>query len=460
MLKIRIGLLTFFLFLTALPAFAQEQQRQVLVLTAEGPLTTAMREYILRGLQIADEDGAEAVVITLNTPGGSITLMNEIITAIRASDTPVVVYVSPSGAIAGSAGTLITLAGHAAAMAPETAIGAASPVDTQGQDLGETMAAKEKNILKAEARTLAERRGPEAVQLAERTIETAEAVSASEALAIGLIDFIAEDITVLLTNLDGFEVRTAQGPVVLQTRDAEVKPLEPRFAEIVLGVLTNPTIVFLLLIIGVQALLIEISSPGGWVAGFIGIVSLAMAGYGLGVLPVNWFGIIFLVLAFVLFILDLKAPTHGALTAAGAGSLAVGAMVLFNSPSVPEFQRVPAPIIISVSLSSAAVFFTAMMIALRAQKTPVRMGTESLIGRVGITRSDLDPDGLVQLGGEGWTARLVRGEAPISAGERIEVVGVEGLRLSVRRSSSADKSQASETDQLSTAPKLKHPVNK
>lgn len=437
MKKLRIGLLAFMLFLLAYPAFAQGERRQVYVMTAEGPLTPAMREYIRRVLKIAADRSAEAVVIELNTPGGNIGLMNEIITGLRASEIPIVIYVTPRGAIAGSAGTLITLAGHAAAMAPETVIGAASPVDASGQDLGETMAAKEQNVLKATARTLAEHRGPEAVRLAERTIDAAEAVSAAEALQAGLIDFISPNLADLLERLDGFEVETVAGPVILTTRSAEIIRVEPRFTEVALGVLTNPTIVFLLLIIGVQALLIEISSPGGWVAGFIGIVSLALAGYGMGVLPVNWFGIVFLVLAFVLFILDIKAPTHGALTLAGAGSLIVGALVLFNSPSVPEFQRVPVPLIVGVSLSSAAVFFAVMMFAIRAQKSPIRTGTESLVGKVGVARSALAPDGLVQLGGESWTAELVDGEGALAQGERIEVVEVDGLRLRVRRTGMA-----------------------
>ncbi len=170
--------------------------------------------------------------------------------------------------------------------------------------------------------------------------------------------------------------------------------------------LTNSAIVFLLVTIGVQAILIEISSPGGWVAGFIGVVCLALAAYGLGVLPVNWFGVVFLILAFVLFILDIKAPTHGALTAAGTVSLIVGALVMFNSPNVPSFQRVPVPLIIGASASTGIIFFVIMLIGVRAQKTPVSMGAESLVGRVGIARTGLAPRGQVQLGGELWTAEL------------------------------------------------------
>jgi membrane-bound serine protease (ClpP class) len=422
------------LFLTwLLPAYAQDSPAPVLVLTFKGPLTPAMQQYLERGLQAAERQGAQAVILQLDTPGGSVELMNSLVQTMRASPLPVVVYVAPAGAIAGSAGTMLTLAGHAAAMAPETAIGAASPVGPQGEDLGETLATKEKNILKATARSLAERRGPEAVKIAEDTIESAHAVSASEALQAGLVDFIARDTTDLLEQMDGFSVTTSQGQVTLQTSGANATPLDPTWIEQLLGILTNPNLVFLLLTIGVQAILIELSSPGGWVAGFIGVVSLALAAYGLGVLPVNWFGLIFLAIAFALFVLDIKAPTHGALTLAGVGSLIVGALVLFNSPGTPSFQRVSVPLVVLVSLITAGIFFGILAFALRARKLPVRMGQESLIGRSGVVRAALDPVGTVQLGGELWTAEPVDGEGAIAAGERVQVVSAKGVRLFVRR---------------------------
>ena len=392
-----------------------------------------MLQYLERGIQYAERGAAEALIVQLDTPGGSIDLMNSMVQVIRASSTPVVVYVAPSGAIAGSAGTIITLAGHAAAMAPQTAIGAASPVGSQGEELGETIAAKEKNILKATARSLAERRGADVIALAERTIESAAAVSASEAYAIGLVDFIATDLPDLLRQLDGFQVTTNTGEVTLETSNVQVDEFEPTWIESLLGILTNPNIVFVLLTIGVQAILIELSSPGGWVAGFIGAVCLALAAYGVGVLPVNWFGIIFIIIAFVLFLVDIKAPTHGALTAAGAGSLIIGALVLFNSPGTPQFQRVSVPLVIGVSLVTAAIFFAAVTFAIRAQKVPIRTGHESLIGRVGVARSDLNPNGTVQMAGELWTAETETGEAPIPAGTRVEVLRAEGVRVYVRR---------------------------
>ena len=428
-------LLLSFALLPGAPARAQTDAPLVLVLTAEGPLTQTMREYLNRGLEAAVEQGAELLVLQLDTPGGEIGLMNSMLQDMRASSVPIAVYVAPRGAIAGSAGTVLTLAGHVAAMAPETAIGAASPVGGQGEDLGETIEAKQKNILKATVRSLAEHRGEEAVAIAEATIETADAVSSSEALEAGLIDFVADDIYDLMTQLDGFTVETVDGEVTLETTNAQLVPFELSFIEEVLGVMTNPNIVFLLLTIGVQAILIELSSPGGWVAGFIGVVSLALAIYGLGILPVNWFGLIFLATAFVLFVLEIKAPTHGALTAAGLVSLIVGSLVLFNSAQTPEFLHVSVPLVVGTSIATAGLFLAVMTFAMRAQLAPVRTGQEALVGRYGVARSQIPQmgTGTVQMGGELWTAELEPGEGPIPKGAQVEIVRTQGVRVFVRQ---------------------------
>jgi membrane-bound serine protease (ClpP class) len=359
--------------------------------------------------------------------------MNNIVQEIRDSRIPVVVYVSPRGAMAASAGTMITLAGHAAAMAPETIIGAASPVGGQGEDLGETLKAKEIEALKATVRTLAERRSEEAIALAESAIEEAKAASATEALDAGLVDFIATDLDDLLTQLDGFEVHLANESRILETTDATPETVEASFIEQLLAMLTNPNVVFLLITIGAQAIFIELGSPGGWVAGFIGVVCLALAGYGLGWLPVNWFGIVFLLTSFVLFILDIKAPTHGALTAAGIGSFIVGALVLFNSPGTPQFQRVSVPLVISVGIAIGALFGVVVGFGIRAMKTPIRAGRESLVGKTGTATTAFRPTGQVQVGSELWTAEAVEGSRKIRKGDQIEVVEVKGLRLKVRK---------------------------
>lgn len=437
MSKLRLLLLVMLIFTGVWHITTQTQAQSslplILILTGDGPITPAMREYLRRGIKIAEQRSAEALIFQLNTPGGNIEPMNTMVQDIRLSTVPVIVYVQPRGAMAASAGTVITLAGHVAAMAPETTIGAASPVGAQGEDLGQTMEEKVKNMLKATVRSLAERRGEKAVSLAESTIDSAKAISANEAYQAGLIDFIANDLADLIKKLDGFQVELATGPRTIHTQGATSEQIPISLIEQLLTILTNPNIVFLLLTIGVQAVLIELYSPGGWIAGFIGVVCISLAMYGLGVLPVNWFGLVFLVLSFALFILDIKAPTHGALTAAGVGSLIIGSLVLFNSPGVPSFQRVSVPLVISVSITIGIVFTSILIFALRAQKAPVRTGLESLIGRVGIARTDINPSGNVQVGGELWTAELEAGAKPIPAGSRVRVTGKEGIHITVKK---------------------------
>lgn len=411
-----------------------ETERKIFLLEAQGPLTPAMVEYLERGIRRAENEDAEVLIFQFDTPGGQIDHMNRMVQAIRASEVPVVVYIAPRGAIAGSAGLVIVLSAHVAAMAPETAIGASSPVGGQGEDLGETIETKEKEILKAEVRALTTNRGPEAVALAEAAIEEAKAATVGEAFRSGMIDFVADDLDDLLKQLDGFQVELASGVRTLDTTGAEVVKVQQNFIEQLLQTLTNPNIVFILFTVGVQAILIEISSPGGWVAGFIGVVSLALGAYGIGVLPVNLFGLVFIATSFVLFFLDIKAPTHGALTAAGLASFVVGALVLFNSPGTPEFQRVSVPLVIGAAIFTAAGFLIIISFAIRAQRRPVEVGAEALLGQIGRAKTDIDPSGKMHVAGELWSAELEEGSPAIKTGERVQVVGVEGLRLLVRPS--------------------------
>ncbi len=435
--RIRSLLQLLFLFLFMFPAFAQPAQAQSAIPTAvvvklEGPLTPVWSGMLERAIHKADVENADVLVIELNTPGGGVELMNSLMQQILASPVPVVVYVSPRGAMAASAGTLIVLSGQIGAMAPESSIGAASPVGMQGEDIESTLEEKTKEILKASARSLAERRGEAAIQLVEEAIDSAKAASASEALKAGLIDIVAKDMDDLFVQLDGRTVLVNGEEVVLQTRGAQTIPVEPSMIEEILGMLTNPNIVFILLSIGVQAILIEISSPGGWVAGTIGVILMALAIYGLGILPVNWFGIVFLIVAFVLFILDIKAPTHGALTAVGTASFIAGALILFNSVRLPGYQPVSVGLVIGMGIFIGLTFFAVVMVALRAMKKPIITGRESLTGRDGYVVTRLAPSGVVQVAGEQWSASLEAGERPLKAGNKIRVVRVEGVRLIVK----------------------------
>lgn len=436
----RIGLFLVFLAALALTlhqsVHAQTNQSLALVLDADGPIMPAMQEYIERGIKVAEQRDAEALIIQLDTPGGDLLTTIEMIQSMRASRVPVVVFVGPNGAIAGSAGAMITMGGHAAAMAPETAIGASSPISSSGENLDTTSETKAKEISKATIRPLVEPRGEKAVQLAEAMIDVAKAVTADEALKAGLIDFIASDTDELLKKLDGFTVQMADGPRTLHTSKAHTESLPMSFIEELILMLTDPNIVFLLVTIGVQAVLIEISSPGGWVAGFIGVVCLALAGYGLGILTVNWFGVIFLITAFVLFILDIKAPTHGALTAAGVASFIVGALVLFNSPGTPQFQRVSIPLVVGAGVVTGLSFLVIVGFGIRAMRIPIRVGEEALVGKTGTAKTSVDEaGGRVQLMSELWSAELADGSEKIRKGEMVEVVEVRGLHLKVRKKS-------------------------
>ena len=433
----RMGFLLLFLgslLMAFQPVRAQSDEPLAIVMTADGPIMPAMLEYVKRGVETANQRNAEILIIQLNTPGGSISTMSEMISAIGTSKVPVIIYVAPQDAQAASAGALITMAGHASAMAPRTVIGAASPVDSSGGDIESTLQKKIKEDLKAKARTLLAKRGDEAIQLAEAMIDDAKAVTADEALESKLIDFVADDTEDLLQLLDGFKVDVNGETRTLRTANMRTEQLDMSFIEQFLLMLTDPNIAFLLIAIGVQAILIEISSPGGWVAGFIGVVCLTLATYGLGVLPVNWFGIIFMATAFVLFILDIKAPTHGALTIAGVASFIIGALVLFNSPGTPNFQRVSVPLVVGVGVAIGLFFFGILVFALRALRVPVSAGVESFVGKTGLARTSVDGSGgQVQLQSELWSAEAVPESTTIGKGDTVEVVEVKGLRLKVRK---------------------------
>jgi membrane-bound serine protease (ClpP class) len=345
----------------------------------------------------------------------------------------VVIYVAPRDAEAASAGAFITMAGHASAMAPRTVIGAASPIDSSGADIESTLEKKIIEDLNAKARTLVERRGAEALRLARAMIDDAKAVTADEALEAGFIDFVADDTEDLLQHLNGFTVQTKDGERTLNTEDVRTEPLEMSFIEHFLLLLTDPNIVFSLLSIGILAILFEIASPGGWVSGFFGVVCILVSTYGVGLLPVNWFGTLFMVTAFVLFILDIKAPTHGALTAAGVASFIVGGLVLFNSPGTPEFQRVSVPLVVGMGVFIGLIFFGILLFALSAQNRPIQTGAESLVGKTGTARTFEGDAGQVQVESELWSAERSRDSDPIGKGDPVEVVEVKGLRLRVKK---------------------------
>ena len=424
-------------FLAVAPGGAQDDNT-VLVLEIEGPVTPAMAGYFERGIEQASQEDASAVVIVLDTPGGSVDVTLDIVQTFRSAEVPVIVYVAPAGAQAASAGSVITAAAHAAGMAPDTVIGAAAPVDSSGADIDETLFLKITEDLKATMRNLTARRGEEAVALAEAMIEEARAVTATEALEVGFIDAVASDVDDLLQQVDGLTLTVNERTFTLDTGDAVQQPLPTNTIESLLHALANPLLIGLLLTLGVQAILIEISNPGGWVAGFIGVLALGSALYGLGTLPANYLGLGLLVVAFVLLVLEVKTPTTGALGVAGAVTLLAGLLVLFNSPGTPEFARISIFGAATISVVTAAFFLFLVGKVLQAQSRQAATGAEGMLGAKGSARAAFeaaDPEakrfrGTVLVHGEIWQAVS---DKPIQDGEPVLIQGAEGFTLQVSR---------------------------
>lgn len=411
---------------------AAQGEQTVFVLTVDDAITATVADYFERGIRLAEEAGAEAVVIRLNTPGGDLSSTVRIMETLENARVPVIVYVWPRGGMAASAGTLILLAAHGAAMAPRTTIGAAHPVTLTEEEPPEDLIEKMTNVMAEHAALFAERRGEAAAAWAEKAIRESATANPEEALELGVIDLIAEDVDDLLQQFDGRPVKLGNGEeIVLHTAGATVREVPMSLIEQLLSVLINPNVALLLLTIGVQAILIELSSPGGWVAGFVGVICLALAAYSMGVLPVNWLGLLLIVVAFVLFALDIKAPTHGALTAAGVGTFIAGALVLFNAPIGSPYGRVSVPLVVAVAAMTALFFAFVIAKALGAQKPRPVTGKEGLIGRRGVVKVRLDPRGIVLVAGERWQAESLEG--PIEVGETVQVEEVEGFRLRVRK---------------------------
>jgi len=303
----------------------------VIVMRMEGVIAPPNAEYFARTLRLARERGAQLLVVELDTPGGLMSSMEDIVKAILASDIPVAVYVSPSGAKAGSAGTFITVAAHIAAMAPGTSIGAAHPVSATGEDVPGAMEKKVTNYAASYIRSLAEQRGRNA-DWAELAVRESAAISEKQALEKRVIDLVAPNLNALLEKIDGRTVKLPQRTVVLKTREAPVQRSEMVLRERLLHVLVNPNVLAILGVLALYGLIAEIQNPGAIFPGVIGAISLLLMLYGFSVLPVSWAGIALLVLAVILFIADAFAPSHGVLTLGGAISMLLGLLMLFETP--------------------------------------------------------------------------------------------------------------------------------
>jgi membrane-bound serine protease (ClpP class) len=402
----------------------------VVVGTVDGAIGPASRDYIRRLIAHGQDVGAACLVIRLDTPGGLSESMRDIIQDILGSDTPVVVYVAPSGARAASAGALITLAANIAAMAPGTNIGAAHPVQLgSGGEKDETMEEKVTQDAAAYARSIAAQRGRN-VEWAEKIVRESISSTADEALEQGVIDVIADDVADLLKKINGRKVDIHGREVVLATAGARIETVNRSWRESFLAKISDPNIAYLLMLVGVFGIIFELQNPGSIFPGVIGVIAILLATFALQVLPINYVGLALIAVAIVLFLLETQIASAGLLTAGGVISMLIGSIMLIDSPL--PFMRVSLEVIIPAVIFTAAFFTFAVGLGLRAQRTKVSTGTEGLTGESGTAKSDVHESGSVFVHGEFWNAYS---DEPIAAGTRIEVVAVDGMTLKVRAAS-------------------------
>jgi len=407
-----------------------DERGAVHVLTYDGTVDPVMVNYIDRGIDEAERTDARAVVLRLDTPGGLVSSMEKIVKRINSSDVPVITYVWPSGGHAASAGTFITLAGHVAAMAPSTRIGAASPVGSGGEDLDSTLEEKVTEDLVALIVGIARERGRNA-EWAEQAVRRAAAASSGEAVELRVVDFEARTLDSVLQQSEGRTVRVGEEnrPVTLRLAGAPVVENDRTLIERFLSILSDPNIAFLLLSLGALALLFELLHPGVIAPGVVGVIALLLAFFALGTLPVNWVGVALIGLAFALFVAEVFVTGFGALGIGGAVALVLGGLFL-TSTSNPDFQ-VDRWLIYTLAAVIAGFFMMVVTALLRTRRMPAYMGAQTLVGKRAVVRSRLDPDGFVFLEGARWKAHTEG--SPVEEGTRVRVVAVQGLKLTVRR---------------------------
>lgn len=394
-----------------------------------GPVVPVTARFVERVINTAEKRGATACVLELNTPGGLYSATQEIVTEILNSEVPVVVFVSPHGGWAGSAGTFITISAHIAAMAPGSRIGAAHPVSVGNPEMPEVPSEKITEDAAAWARSIAQMRGRNA-HAAELAVRESKSFSDSEALKENLIDFRANSLGDLLAKIDGKEVVLATGrKATLHTAKAPVERLEMNSVEKLLLTISNPDLAYILLTLGMAGLMVEIYHPGLIFPGVVGGISLLLGLYSLGTLDAYWGGVLLIVLAFALFIAEVFVPSHGALGAGGVVSFITGSLILFSNSSTG--LRVSIWLIVTTSIFITALLSLLVTAVIRGQRRPVITGKEALIGATAVVRSELNPKGTVFVAGEIWSA--VAEEGRIDPGEEVVITGIKGLHLKVRR---------------------------
>ncbi len=420
------GLVFLILLIAFLPVRASTA-RDIVAIKYEGIINPVAAEFMDKNIQRANKENDEALIIRLDTPGGLDTSMRAIIKSMLASDVPVVVYVSPSGARAASAGVFITMAAQVAAMAPETNIGAAHPV-SMGQKMSRTMTEKVTNDAVAFIKSLAEKRGRNA-EWAEAAVRNSVSITDTEALNLHVIDLIANNTGDLVKEMDGRKVETASGPRVLDTKGAKIVTREMGLRLKILSVISDPNVAYILMLLGFYGLFFEFVSPGAIFPGVIGAISLILAFYSFQTLPVNYAGLLLIILAIILFVLEIKITSHGVLTLGGIISMLIGSLMLFDMGG--PFIRLSLSFVIPAVLITALFFAFTIRLALKAYRRKPLTGKEGLKGEEGTASSDIGPEGgMVLVHGEIWSAFS---DEKIPKQEKIIVESMQGLKLKVRK---------------------------
>ncbi|MCX7984042.1 MAG: nodulation protein NfeD [Bacteroidetes bacterium] len=408
-------------------SFKSVSAQTVYLLKIDGTINPATAEYIERGLTTAQEKGVKCIVIQLNTPGGLLKSTRAIVTSILESDIPIVVYVAPGGAHAGSAGVFITMAAHIAAMAPGTNIGAAHPVGLQGQ-ADSIMNEKATNDAAAFIRAIAEKRKRN-LSWAEDAVRKSLSISDKEALEKNVIDIIATNVQDLLQQIDGREVETSKGIVRLSTKDASLIVDEMAWSEKILDIISDPNIAYILFLLGIYGLIFELYNPGAIVPGVIGVISLILAFYSMHTLPINYAGLALIIVGIILFLLEIKIVSHGLLSIGGILCLFLGSIMLIRTPSGLEIMQISWTVIVFSVILTTLFFLVLVTLGLKAQKRKPTTGEEGLIGEIGEALENLTPHGMVRVHGELWKAVSTLGKIP--KGTLVRISRVENLTLYV-----------------------------
>jgi membrane-bound serine protease (ClpP class) len=412
-------------------AFAADDAHTVIVGHVEGVINPITARYVDRLVDEGEERGVAALVLVIDTPGGLIDSTYKITGRMLNAGVPILTYVAPSGAHAASAGTFITLAGHVAAMAPATNIGAAHPVSGSGGDIEDDLRAKVENDAVAQIVNIARARGHNE-KWAEDAVRNSVSIGADEAVSLKVVDLLATDVRDLVDRADGRQVMTSRGAVTLATKDAALEEAGPNPLETLLHLIVDPQVAVLLFTIGTYGIIFELSNPSLIFPGVIGVIAIVLALFAFGTLDANAAGIALMVFAVLLFIAEIKVASHGILTAGGIAALLIGTIIIFPPlrPTFPGVRATVDPIAIAVIVGTTGLFFLAIArLAVRAHGVFTPTGAASLLGAIGVARSDISATGIAYVGGEDWTA--VSDAGPIEKGSPVRVKRVDSLRLIV-----------------------------